>query len=214
MTKSMNTENSESGQSEKKINIMKAAQKRFVKHGVHKTTLDEIARDLRIGKSSLYHYFKSKEELFIETLTWETGNYLHDIADIFNDNGYPPSERFRNYLILKYYLKKNYRLIFNLLVVDLQGNSTQQEADLIMQIVKDETKLLSDFIQLASPESKEAEDMNTSYFLSLQSFMMIFIHQLFLKKMEPYSTEITENLMKSFEKMIAIDDSLTGSGKK
>lgn len=38
---------------EKKILIIKTAIKRFIRHGKHKTTLDEIARDLRMSKSSL-----------------------------------------------------------------------------------------------------------------------------------------------------------------
>jgi len=48
---------------ERKIQIIKAAVKRFTKHGLHKTTLDEVARDLRIGKATIYNYFESKEDL-------------------------------------------------------------------------------------------------------------------------------------------------------
>ena len=53
---------------DRKIQILKAAVKRFAKHGLNKTTLDEIARDLRIGKATIYNYFESKEELFYETI--------------------------------------------------------------------------------------------------------------------------------------------------
>jgi AcrR family transcriptional regulator len=53
---------------EKKLQIIKAAAKRFDKHGLAKTTLNEIARDLRIGKATLYGYFSSKEELFFSVL--------------------------------------------------------------------------------------------------------------------------------------------------
>lgn len=44
--------------------IIKAAAKRFAKYGFYKTTIEEIAYDLNKVKSSLYYYFKTKEELF------------------------------------------------------------------------------------------------------------------------------------------------------
>src|SRR6056297_97797 len=36
----------------------------FSRFGYRKTTMDEIARALNKGKSSIYYYFKSKEEIF------------------------------------------------------------------------------------------------------------------------------------------------------
>ena len=53
---------------EKKKQLIRTAAKRFEKHGIKKTTLDEIARDLRITKATIYHYFNSKEDLFHSTL--------------------------------------------------------------------------------------------------------------------------------------------------
>ncbi len=48
---------------DRKIQIIKAAAKRFARHGLNKTTLDEVARDIRIGKATIYHYFTSKDDL-------------------------------------------------------------------------------------------------------------------------------------------------------
>ncbi|PIF05120.1 MAG: TetR family transcriptional regulator, partial [Draconibacterium sp.] len=45
-------------------NILKIAREIFSKYGYKKTTLDDIASAVRKGKSSLYYYFKSKEDLF------------------------------------------------------------------------------------------------------------------------------------------------------
>jgi AcrR family transcriptional regulator len=44
--------------------IIQAAKTLFGRHGFRKTSLSDIAAELRMGKSSLYHYFSSKEELF------------------------------------------------------------------------------------------------------------------------------------------------------
>lgn len=45
-------------------NIIRAAGTIFSKFGFRKTTMDEIARAAGKGKSSIYYYFSSKEEIF------------------------------------------------------------------------------------------------------------------------------------------------------
>ena len=57
---------------EKKRIITKVAQKIFSKYGLIKTTVDEIAKAARMGKASLYHYFKSKEDIFKEVVDTKT----------------------------------------------------------------------------------------------------------------------------------------------
>lgn len=44
--------------------ILEHAQKLFQQFGLKKTTMDEIAEACGKAKSTLYHYFKSKEEVF------------------------------------------------------------------------------------------------------------------------------------------------------
>ncbi|HQT21815.1 MULTISPECIES: TetR/AcrR family transcriptional regulator [Daejeonella] len=44
--------------------ILNVAKNIFGKYGFKKTTMDEIAEAARKAKSSIYHYFKSKEEIF------------------------------------------------------------------------------------------------------------------------------------------------------
>ena len=43
--------------------ILVRAREKFMKEGFHKTTMDEIASDLRISKKTIYKYFPSKENL-------------------------------------------------------------------------------------------------------------------------------------------------------
>jgi AcrR family transcriptional regulator len=44
--------------------ILASAKKVFQKYGLHKTTMEDIAVEAGKGKSTLYYYFKSKEEIF------------------------------------------------------------------------------------------------------------------------------------------------------
>jgi AcrR family transcriptional regulator len=52
--------------------ILDAAKKRFDRFGFKKTTLDEIARDLKISKKTIYEHFTDKEDLFITLFIAET----------------------------------------------------------------------------------------------------------------------------------------------
>jgi AcrR family transcriptional regulator len=51
--------------------IISAATKLFSRYGLEKTTMEDIARAARKGKSSLYYYFPSKEMVFAEVIRRE-----------------------------------------------------------------------------------------------------------------------------------------------
>jgi AcrR family transcriptional regulator len=52
--------------------IINVARNIFAKFGFRKTTMEEIAQAARKGKSSIYHYFNSKEEIFNAVVEKET----------------------------------------------------------------------------------------------------------------------------------------------
>ena len=58
-----------------KNRIVEVAQNIFKKYGFRKSTMDEIAVAAGKGKSTLYHYFKSKEEVFAAVIEKE-GNTM------------------------------------------------------------------------------------------------------------------------------------------
>lgn len=57
-----------------KTEIIAHAQVLFQQFGIKKTTMDEIAAACGKGKSTLYHYFKNKEQVFDEVLAKELVN--------------------------------------------------------------------------------------------------------------------------------------------
>ncbi|MCK4422001.1 TetR/AcrR family transcriptional regulator [candidate division WOR-3 bacterium] len=44
--------------------ILKIARKLFARYGLKKTSVDDIASEAKIGKATIYYYFKSKQEIF------------------------------------------------------------------------------------------------------------------------------------------------------
>ena len=59
-----------------KESIFKAALNLFQKYGLKKTTMEDIAKVAGKGKSTLYYYFKSKEEIFQELMNREMDGVL------------------------------------------------------------------------------------------------------------------------------------------
>jgi AcrR family transcriptional regulator len=58
-------------ETEVKDQIIDSATKYFSRYGFHKTTMEEIARNIHKAKGVIYYYFKNKEELFNEVLRRE-----------------------------------------------------------------------------------------------------------------------------------------------
>jgi len=60
----MESTSQNSGKDEVREQLVQAARQVFVRYGYKKTALDDIAREARKGKSTIYYYFKSKDEIF------------------------------------------------------------------------------------------------------------------------------------------------------
>ena len=52
----------------RKKQILDGALKVFKLHGIEKTTMDEIAHESGFGKATLYYYYASKDEVFIDVM--------------------------------------------------------------------------------------------------------------------------------------------------
>ncbi len=66
--------------SDKKELILKTAESIFEKYGYAKTSMDDIANEAFIGKGTIYYYFKSKEDIFLE-LVIKYHRMIRDITE-------------------------------------------------------------------------------------------------------------------------------------
>jgi len=65
-----------------KVQLMiEAAQKRFGLYGIDKTSMREIAEDLRLSKASLYYYFPDKESLYKAVVEKEQDDFFIIISE-------------------------------------------------------------------------------------------------------------------------------------
>jgi AcrR family transcriptional regulator len=73
----------------RKEQIIKAALSVFKNNGIEKATMDEIAKEADFGKATLYYYFSSKEEIFIEILNRGWKMIWESIEPVIHDRDKP-----------------------------------------------------------------------------------------------------------------------------
>lgn len=72
----------------------------FSRYGFRKTTMEEIAAALKMGKSSIYYYFKSKEEIF-EAVVLHEANMLRNELTTAIKSVESPVDKMRNYVFVR-----------------------------------------------------------------------------------------------------------------
>jgi AcrR family transcriptional regulator len=73
----------------------------FSKFGFKKTTIEDIAQALGKGKSSIYYYFRSKEEIYKEVISREAAiirEALYSRVILTDDH---PKAKLRNYVLIR-----------------------------------------------------------------------------------------------------------------
>ncbi|HZW37982.1 MAG: TetR/AcrR family transcriptional regulator [Syntrophothermus sp.] len=179
----------------RKLQIIKAADKRFSKHGLQKTTLDEVARDLRIGKATIYHYFQSKEDLYLKTLNWEFDLLLNDIKNVFSEN-ISDKEKLIKYFELKENIENTYKLIHNVFILILKDKALKEEIDILNNTIDEEEILIKETFKELNNKNFEDLIVKVPYYLSNLSWSLIAGNKLAAAKNKSVSLKdvIQQNL--------------------
>ncbi|MGB5529780.1 MAG: TetR/AcrR family transcriptional regulator [Ignavibacteriaceae bacterium] len=188
---------------ERREEIIRAAAKRFGRHGLGKTTLDEIARDVRIGKPTIYHYFKSKDDLFYSSLNWEVTQFIEDIKAIFNNQDSPVGARLLEYFAFKETVHQRYRLLYDLMLSLFRIDSLEKEKQILKNLLKNEEDIVG--LILSSIYSGRIESMEPalpSYIVHL-SWGLLFSTILRELYSDGQSSSMKELMFKSLEKLLA-----------
>jgi AcrR family transcriptional regulator len=80
--------------------IVEKAREIFAHYGFRKTTMNEIAEGVGKGKSSLYYYFKSKEEVYRAVIEKEAETMKNKLIDAVSDEK-DPVEKLRIYVVTR-----------------------------------------------------------------------------------------------------------------
>ncbi|MCB2196873.1 MAG: TetR/AcrR family transcriptional regulator [Bacteroidetes bacterium] len=90
-----------------KYKIVGIASDVFSKFGFKKATMEDIAKAAGMGKSSIYYYFKSKEEIFEAVVKKEAATLSVELEKKVINVHDDPKEKIRNYVFIRMkYLKE------------------------------------------------------------------------------------------------------------
>ena len=80
--------------------IVNVARHIFSRFGFKKTTMDEIAVASRKGKSSIYYYFASKEEIFQAVVEKEAEILKQELIKVFNETD-SPEQKLKMHVLIR-----------------------------------------------------------------------------------------------------------------
>jgi AcrR family transcriptional regulator len=88
------------GKDEVREHVVQSARQVFARYGYKKTVLDDISREAKKGKSTIYYYFKSKDEIFKAVVDAETEIRQAAINEQINSID-DPQQKLRTYIYVR-----------------------------------------------------------------------------------------------------------------
>ncbi len=98
-----------SDKSEIREQIVLTASNIFSKYGFRKATMDEIAQSMGKGKSSIYYYFNSKEEIYEAVIEREAEMLRREVIKSISNSG-DPKDKLKIYVMTR---MKTFRRVSN-----------------------------------------------------------------------------------------------------
>lgn len=139
--------------------ILQNARELFSRYGYKKTTMEDIASTLKRGKSSLYYYYKCKEDIFLAVLEGEEDVLFSKLKAVV-DSDLSAQDKLRKYVVVRMDTIRhldNYHKALKEQVFEgfeffqaMMHKSEAKEIELIKAII--EQGLSNNEFQLQSPE--------------------------------------------------------------
>jgi len=143
----------------RKNQILNAALKVFVVKGYSKTTMDDIVSASKLSKGALYHYYKSKKDLFLSLIDhWEVYTFKNFYKKKSNNKSACDTLRFFGENVLKTLENKKYAYIAE---VEFWSLSNQdKEIKERSQLLYDKLLNLFERVVKKGIENKEFKDLD------------------------------------------------------
>ncbi|GGK72578.1 TetR/AcrR family transcriptional regulator [Rufibacter glacialis] len=104
-----------------KAEVLAQAQKLFRHYGLTKTTMEDIAKAAGKGKSTLYYYYKSKEEIYKEVVMGEmneTFSFLKEAVEAAET----AEDKLRAYSLTKFRVLQEKVNLYTVICGDIESN--------------------------------------------------------------------------------------------
>jgi AcrR family transcriptional regulator len=134
---------------EVRAQIVDVACKIFTRYGFRKTTMEEIAAASRKGKSSIYYYFPSKEDIFKAVVEKEASE-LKERLNKAIWTGAPPMDKLKAYILFRlhhvrtvgnFYAALNEDSLSHLdFILEIRKKFDQDELQVVQEILEEGLK--------------------------------------------------------------------------
>jgi len=131
---------------EVRTHIVGIARRIFTRYGFRKTTMEEIASASQMGKSSIYYYFKSKEDIFRAVVEFEAIMLKERLNRIISKDS-SPTERLRAYILFRlhhvrtlenFYAALNEETLSHMgFILEIRRKFEEEEQELVSKILED-----------------------------------------------------------------------------
>ncbi|MGX1023931.1 AcrR family transcriptional regulator [Psychroflexus sp. MBR-150] len=109
--------------------ILFSAQQLLVKFGIEKTTMADIAKNAGKGKSTLYHYFKSKDEIFNQVIQMEMDTLFQKVKKAIESKN-NCNDKLKEYILIKIKTLKEKRNLYRF-AIETDTNSINKYITLL-----------------------------------------------------------------------------------
>jgi AcrR family transcriptional regulator len=157
--------------------ILAAAKQLFQVYGLAKVTMDDVAKAIGKGRSSLYYYYKSKDEIFDAVLAIEIREMITAMAHAVNKAA-GIDQKLHAFFLTKIEVLRKKRAFFNMLDagMDADAFSNFQKTKIALHslIVRQESDLLEQVL-IHSISNGELRKLSAS---ELETLIMVLLSSL------------------------------------
>ncbi|WP_082684145.1 TetR/AcrR family transcriptional regulator [Lentibacillus amyloliquefaciens] len=157
-------------ESEKQELIINAAIKEFVKRGFEKASTNEIVKEARISKGSLFNYFNNKKDLYIYLIEYGI-QVIENLYEKIDLNETDLFKRIENIGLQKLYIHQKFPHIFDFLAAAIQEESAEVK-DMIKEKVDHVYERGIELIYKQIDYSKFREDIDIEKAIEILNWTM------------------------------------------
>jgi len=190
--------------------ILQAAQQLFQAHGVQKVTMDDVAREIGKGRSSLYYYYKSKDEILDAAIALEMQDIIAEISAAVEQEK-DVEQKIVAYCLTRLKISQK-RRAFNNAIDNIRSSDElteymslrkvkqqrfrQQETPLLRQILNDSIAKK----QLRSMSVQEQDAVIALILNSIQGFKKEMLNQKSMQGLKPGIAMLARLIVQGFKK--------------
>jgi AcrR family transcriptional regulator len=156
-----------------RADIEQAAARVFRREGYRPATMSQIAEEVGLHKTSLYHHIKSKQDLLVSLSQYVMVEPIQQLDAIANDRTKPPRERL--YEAVLYYMNRVFTSTDAIAVFDLYAGDIQDEGvrESIQNMKRRYIKIFVNLVaECLGPESEEKASLVTYAILGMCSYVV------------------------------------------